>query len=224
MATLQETFAKRQSDSASKINNLYDKQYASQAQSLKSDYDQNLANKQAEAAKIAPQYRTQANTLANSYEQQRRNANLTGLASGLGAGTGLQQQNALSSKYIQNYGQLMGQKADAINTANQGIADLTTTYNNALAKARSEANTKRDQALIDDYNKQQTWMDNQAANLAKYGNFDAYKSLYGDAQANNMRNTWISQNPEVAYRSGMISKDDYRKITGKDPQYQSIYD
>lgn len=223
MASLQETFAKRQNESANQINNLYDKQAQAQAASLKADYDKNLSDRQAALGQISPQYQNQANNLAANYERQRRNANMGAMTSGLGSGTALQQQTSLSNRWLQNYGDLRAEEAGKINEANQGIADLKTAYNNAVTKARTDADIKRDQALINAYNQNQNWYDQQAANLANYGNFDAYKQLYGEAQANNMRNTWISQNPDVALRSGMISREDYKKLTGKDPQFQSVY-
>ena len=223
MASLQETFAQRQNESANKINSLYDRQAQANQASLKADFDRNLSNKQAALGQISPQYQNQANSLAANYERQRRNANMSAMTHGLGSGTALQQQTSLNNKYLQNYGDLRTEEAQKVNEANQGIADLRTAYNNALVKAQTDADIKRDQALIEDYNKQQNWYDQQAANLANYGNFDAYKNLYGEAQANNMRNTWISKNPDVALRSGMISREDYKKLTGKDPQFQSIY-
>ena len=223
MASLQETFAQRQNESANKINSLYDRQAQANQASLKADFDRNLSNKQAALGQISPQYQNQANSLAANYERQRRNANMGAMTSGLGSGTALQQQTSLNNKYLQNYGDLRTEEAQKVNEANQGIADLRTAYNNALVKAQTDADIKRDQALIEDYNKQQNWYDQQAANLANYGNFDAYRNLYGEAQANNMRNTWISKNPDVALRSGMISREDYKKLTGKDPQFQSIY-
>ena len=223
MAGLQETFAKRQNESAGKINDLYDKQNQVQAQNLKTEFDRNLSDKQAALGQISPQYQTQANNLAANYEQQRRNANLSAMQSGLGSGTAQQQQNALANRFTGNYAALRGEEAGKINEANQDIANLRTAYNNALVAGRADTDAKRDQALIENFNKNQNWYDTQAANLAKYGDFDAYKNLYGEAQANNMRNAWISSNPDVAYRSGMISKEDYKKLTGKDPKYQSIY-
>ena len=223
MATLQQQFEQRQRESAGKINDLYNKQYETQANSLKTAYDQNLSDKQAALGKIAPQYQTQANTMAQNYERQRRNANLGAMANGLNTGAAQQQQLAMNQKWLQNYGALRGEEASAINTANQDIAKLTTEYNNALAKARSDVDAKREQALVEDYNKQREWYDTQANTLAQYGNFDAYKDLYGEAQAKQMRSAWIAQNPDAAFRSGMISKADYKKLTGKDPQYQSIY-
>lgn len=215
MASLQETFAQRQNESASQINNMYDKQYETQAAGLKADYDRNMSNAQAAADKIAPQYQTQANALAGQFERQRRNANLSAMMNGLGSGTGQQQQNALRSQFIGQYGALRGQEAGAITDANQKIADLTTAYNNALVNARADTDAKRDQELVKAYDANRTWYETQAQNLASnYGQFGNLKDIYGEAQANQMRNTWIAQNPEVAFRSGMISADDYRKLTG----------
>jgi len=225
MASLQETFAQRQNESAGQINNLYDRQAQAQAANLKTEYDRNLSDAQAAAKKIAPQYQTQANTLAGQYEQRRRNANLAAMTSGLGSGTGLQQQNAMRNAFVDQYGALRGQEAGAINDANQKIADLTRAYGDAQAKLRADTEAKRDQSLIEAYNQNMNRQDTQAATLAKYGDFDAYRQLYGEAQANQMRNVWISQNPDIAFRSGMITADEYKKLTGNNATngYRGIY-
>ena len=227
MASLEETFAQRQSESASQVNNLYDNQNKAQAAGLKAEYDRNMSNAQAAANQIAPQYQNQANTLAHGYEVNRRNANLNAMVSGLGSGTAQQQQNALQNQYLANYGALRGQEAGAVNEANQKMADLTTAYNNALVQAQNEGNAKRDQELIKAYNTNRDWYEAQAQNMAQnYGQFGSMKDIYGQAQADQMRNVWIAQNPEVAFRSGMISADEYRNLTNKAPtwSYGSIYD
>lgn len=227
MASLEETFAHRQNESASQVNNLYDNQNKAQAAGLKAEYDKNMSDARAAAGSIAPQYQNQANALAHSYEVNRRNANLNGMVSGLGSGTAQQQQNALQNQYLANYGALRGQEAGAVNEANQKMADLTTAYNNALAQAQAENNAKRDQELVKAYNTNRDWYEAQAQNMAQnYGQFGSMKDIYGQAQADQMRNVWIAQNPEVAFRSGMISQAEYTKLTNKVPTmgYQSIYD
>lgn len=225
MASLQETFAQRQNESANQINNLYDKQNQAQAAGLRAEYDKNMSDAQAGLQKIAPAYQAQANTMAGEFERRRRNANLGAMTSGLGSGTGLQQQNAIRNAFVGQYGGLRAQEAGAVNDANQKIADLTRGFNDAQAKLRAETEAKRDQSLIEAYNQNMNRQDAQAATLAKYGNFDAYRQLYGDAQANLMRNTWIAQNPDIAFRSGMITGDEYKKLTGKAASagYQGIY-
>jgi hypothetical protein len=174
-----------------------------------------MSNAQAEANKIAPTYQAQANTLAGQFERQRRNANLNGMLSGLGSGAGQQQQNAMRNQFVGQYGALRGQEAGAVNDANQKMANLTTAYNNALVSARADTDAKRDQALIKNFDTNRNWYETQAQNLTNYGQFDNLKDIYGEAQANQMRNTWIAQNPDVAYKSGMITPEDYTAITGK---------
>lgn len=225
MASLQETFAQRQNESAGQINNLYNRQEQAQAAGMKAEYDRSMSDAQAAAQNIRPQYQQQANALAGRYDQQMRNANLAAMTNGLGSGAGLQQQNAMRNAYVGQYGALRGQEAGAINDANQKMADLTRTYNDSLAKLRADTEAKRDQSLIESYNQNMNRQDTQAATLAKYGDFDAYRQLYGEAQADQMRNVWISQNPEVAFRAGMIDKKTYKKLTGKSAtaNYKSIY-
>ena len=227
MASLQETFAQRQNESAAQVNDVYDKQYDAQTAGLKSTYERSMSDAQTAAKAIAPQYQLQANTLAGQYEKARRNANLNAMTSGLASGTGQQQQNALRNQYLTNYGALRGQEAGAVTEANQNMVKLTDDYNAALAKARAETEAKRNQSLIENYNNNQNRMDTQAAAMAAYGNFDMYRQLYGDAQADQMRNVWIAQNPDAAFRSGMISKEDYKKLTNKNAviggKYRTIY-
>jgi len=215
MASLQETFAQRQNESAAQINNTFDKQYETQAAGLKAEYDRNMSDAQAAAQKIGPQYQQQANTLAGQFEQRRRNANLGAMVNGLGSGAGQQQQNAMRNQFVGQYGALRGQEAGAVNDANQKMANLTAAYNNALVSARADTDAKRDQALIKNFDTNRNWYETQAQNLTNYGQFDSLKDIYGEAQANQMRNTWIAQNPDVAYKSGMITAEDYTAITGK---------
>ena len=218
MATLYDTYLKKQAESEKQLNSMYNSQYNAQAQALKTEYDQNMAKAQGELQKVAPAYQSQANQMAANYERQRRNANMSSLNNGMNSGTVLQQQNAMNNVYLQNYGMLRGQEADAINKANQGMADLTTAYNNALVKAKSDVNAKRDQALLTSRNQNRDKYEEQAINLANnYGITSEVANIYGAANARNMQNTWIAKNPDVAYRAGMISKADYKKLTGKDP-------
>ena len=214
--TLKTQYEKRQEQNKAQLNALYDKQYQTEATRLKQEYDKNLSDRQAALDRIAPQYQNAANQMALNFEKQRRNANMAALNSGLNTGKALQQQNAYSQKWLSNYGDLRSEEAGAINSANQAIADLKTGYNNALVNARSAINDQRDQALVSAYNKDREWYENQAQILAQNGDFTAYKDLYGAQQAKVARNTWIAKNPEAALNSGMISKKQYKKLTGRD--------
>ncbi len=53
--------------------------------------------------------------------------------------------------------------------------------------------------------------------LAKSGDFSGYASFYGNDTANNMLNNWASENPDMAYRNGVISPEQYYALTGMYP-------
>lgn len=214
---LKSQYQRRQAESANRINDLYDKQYQTKALGLKSTFDRNLSDRQAALDAISPQYQTAANDLAINLERQRRNASLNAMNNGMATGTQVQQQNAFGNKWLDTYGRLRKEEAGAIDTANRDIANLRSEYNDALVNARAETDTKRDQAIIEAANKDREWYENQAKALAQSGNFDAYKDIYGSAQAKTMQNAWIAQNPDLAYRMGTISAKQYKKLTGKDP-------
>ena len=217
MATVEDTLAKRQKESAAQIGSLYDQQYNSQAAQLKTAYDRNVSDAQAAQAKIAPQYQTQANQLAAQYERNRRNANLQAMNNGLGTGTAVQQAEALNNKYQQNYAGLRANEMQAQTEAGQKMVNLGTDYQNALAQARMEAENKKAAALIDNTNQQNNWYDEQAKQMAGYGDFSAYEKLYGKDAADQMREVWIIQNPRVALGAGLIDKNRFKQITGTNP-------
>ena len=216
MATIQDTLAARQKESAGKIGDIYNKQYDSQAAQLKTAYDKNVSDAQAAQQKIAPQYQTQANQMAAQYERNRRNMNLQAMNAGLGTGAAVQQQNALNNVYQRNYAGLRGQEAQAQTDASQKLVNLGAEYQNQLAAARAEAENKKAAAQVEDYNKQNDWYDQQAKLMAGFGNFAGYENLYGKDAADKMKEVWIIQNPEIALGAGLIDKAKYKKLTGRE--------
>ena len=215
--TLQDTLAQRQKETQTRVGDLYDKQYGSQAAQLQTAYDKNLSDARAAQQKITPQYQQQANSLAAQYERNRRNANLNAMNSGLSTGNAVQQQTALNSQYQKNYADLRGNELQAQAAAAQNIAGITADYQNALANARAEAENKKAAAVVEDQNKQNDWYDAQAKQMATFGNFSAYEKLYGPEAAEQMKTVWTIQNPQVALAAGLIDANRYRQITGRNP-------
>ena len=215
MATIQDTMAQRQNESAGKINDLYNKQYDANAANLKATYDRNMSDAQAAQRKIAPQYQQQANAMAAQYERNRRNLNLQNMNSGMGTGTAVQQQEAMNNAYQRNYAGLRGQELQAQTDAGQKMTNLGTDYQNALAAARSEAENKKAAAMVEDQTKRNDWYDQQAKIMAGYGDFSAYERLYGKEAANQMKKVWAIQNPDVALSAGIIDAATYHRYTGR---------
>lgn len=95
------------------------------------------------------------------------------------------------------------------------MAALETQYKSAVAQAIAENDYNRAKALMDEYGNQESRDATMAKILAGYGDFSGYAKLYGDDAANNMAQCWIYSNPQLAYSMGMISADEYARLTGK---------
>lgn len=214
-AALQSAFNKRQQEASGKINNLYGKALNSQQLALKSAYDQNLADQEYSKGKINEAFRTASNDAAIQYERNKRNLNAQAMANGLGTGSGTQQQMAYNQTWNTEYGNLMGKKAQELADVEHEIAKLKTTYQNDVAKAIADNDYKKAAALLDDYNNQQTWLENQAKNMATFGNFAGFSTLYGNDIGNSMRQIWALQNPDAALAAGLITPEQYKMAKGE---------
>lgn len=219
MATLEEEYKKYTGEGYDQVNSMYDAQKQSQLAGLESAYNQNLSNAEASRDALGQQYQTRANDLAVQYERQRRNLNEQAAANGLNTGAGSQMQLALGSNYQRDYGGLRTAQQQAVDTANRGIDQLKASYQSAVQQAVADNDYQRAQALLAEYKNQYSRQLQQAQTLASYGDFSAYLNVpgYSQQQVDAMRNTWIAENPGIAYSTGQISADQYYAMTGKWP-------
>ncbi len=152
--------------------------------------------------------RTQAgmNSYADVRGLNRQPGSQQSLSLGLGAATAtgrLAQQQQLAAQESQRQKDL-----------------LKTDYQNQISKAVAANDYKTAAALLDNYNKQNNWLDQNAAAMASFGNFTGYEQMYGPDQARAMQQFWIGSNPELAYNTGVIDAARYKQITGKNaPDY-----
>jgi len=197
------------------VAGMYDQQTQANLSGLKATYDQNLASQQAAREQIGTTYQNSANNMQAQYERNRRNLNQQAAANGINTGAGSQQQLALQNVWNRDYGALQGQQAQAYANADLAIANLQTEYQNAIQQAQAQGDYRKMAALLDDYNTQYTRQMQQANTLASYGDFSGYNGIYSADQIANMRNSWIAANPLMAYNTGAISADQYRKMTGQ---------
>lgn len=54
----------------------------------------------------------------------------------------------------------------------------------------------------------------EAATLARYGDFSGYAAIYGEDTARSMREYWIAANPQAAYNMGLVDAGRYFALTG----------
>lgn len=143
------------------------------------------------------------------------------------------QAAALTGGYGSSYGQAVGQQQydaylqrlndvlpELYGMARDVYADEGNVMNTQLSLAGAmrdaEYNQFRDAVGDDQYNK--AWDLQQAEALAQYGNFSGFEDLYGKDQADQMRLTWASANPDAAWTAGLITEEEYYKLTGALPR------
>ena len=199
------------------INSMYDAQKDARMAELQSAYDRSRSDYQAAREKIAPQYQQSANDLSTQYEKSRQAFQRQAAASGLNTGTGAQEALARSGQYQRDMGRLRTAEADAY-TENQRQQDnLTAQYQSNIQQALANNDYQRAAALLDEYNNGYNRRMQEAQQLAEYGDFSGYMSLYGQSTADSMAKLWNAQNPDLAYNTGRITADEYYAMTGSYP-------
>lgn len=211
--------AKDQSES---INKIYDAQQKAKTDALKAAYDQNMADYDAQAAKIPQTYNEARRQVSTQADISRANLNEQMAGSGINVGAG--SQLALSQQNSRNaaMGKASSAEADALSDLEAQRQKVKTAYQNAVAQAISENDAARAKALYTEAQRvdnsivntavkqlsvdttlaenDRNRLEQQAATLAKYGDFSGYAALgYSQDQIDAMQKVWGAQNPKLYY-------------------------
>lgn len=211
--------AKDQSES---INKIYDAQQKAKTDALKAAYDQNMADYDAQAEKIPQTYNEARRQVSTQADISR--ANLNEQMAGSGINTGAGSQLSLSQQNSRNaaMGKVSSAEADALSDLEAQRQKVKTAYQNAVAQAISENDAARakalyteaqrvDNSIVNTAAKQlsvdttlaendRSRLEQQAATLAKYGDFSGYAALgYSQDQIDAMQKVWGAQNPKLYY-------------------------
>lgn len=215
--TLEDQFKARETASQGNINNVYDASLNAQKQGLLDAYNTNV-QAQAQQRQDAQQAFNAANYDVG-VQNDRNDTNLTQFADVRDVNTGLGSQHRLNlgNARAQATSKMAYAQQQALQESDRQAAMLETTYKNRVAAAIADNDYKRAAALMDDYNNQNKWREQQAQMLASFGEFSPYKDLYGEATAGTMQTMWNMQNPEVAYQLGRISAAKYKEVRGYYP-------
>lgn len=200
------------------ISKTYDSGLAAQKQGLLDAYNANTAAQAQQGQNIR-----QNAGVANydvGVQNDRSEGNLTRFADIRDANTGAGSQHRLNlaGARAAAVGNLANVQQQALRENERQKALMTTNYQNQVQSAIADNDYKRAAALLDDYNNQNKWADAQAQILATYGDFEGYRPLYGDTAADTMQKVWNAQNPDAAYRTGQITAEQYKQITGGYPR------
>ena len=211
--------AKDQSES---INKIYDAQQKAKTDALKAAYDQNMADYDAQAAKIPQTYNEARRQVSTQADISRANLNEQMAGSGINVGAGsqlsLSQQNSRNAAM----GKVSTAEADALSDLEAQRQKVKAAYQNAVAQAISENDAARAKALYTEAQRvdnsivntavkqlsvdttlaenERSRLEQQAATLAKFGDFSGYAALgYSQDQIDAMQKVWGAQNPKLYY-------------------------
>lgn len=215
--TVQETFQARSDQNQANIRSTYDSGIEAQKKSLLDAYNANTAAQQNAGQTIRQNYGTLNNDLTVQNNRNERNINQFADVRDVNRQRGSQAALNLGNARANADATLAFRQEQAL-AENQRQQDLAKVqYQAQVQSALADKDYKQAAALLDDYNNQNKWRDEQAQILATYGNFDPYKQLYGEEAANGMRNVWLRQNPDTAWQLGAMDPYTYRSITGRFP-------
>ena len=131
------------------------------------------------------------------------------------------QQDIINTEYNNNVDKLnreyANQQATYGTTYQNNLLDLKTNYQNKIAEAAANNDYQLAAALLDEYGAQYDRTMQQAEQLAEFGDFSMYASIYGIDAAQQMEKMWGMQNPDLAYNLGRMTADEYFNLTGKYP-------
>lgn len=203
------------------VDSLYEAQRRAALAALKSAYDQNVIDVDAQAAKIPQTYQAARNQTAAAAQQGQAAFDERAAAMGLSSGASGQAALSMTNQNTSNQNTINTQQANAVNDLETARLKLSTAYQNDIAQAIAQGDITRAQALyqeavrVDNGLAQQSmsqadenyryWATNSnqqlqmAETLAKFGDFSGYLSLgYTPQQVENMRQTWLIANTKTS--------------------------
>lgn len=201
---------------------MYDANRDANLANMEAEYNRARSQQEADAAKIAGNYRQQFNDLGAQYERQRRNNNMQAAANGLNSGTASQMQLAQTNSYLRSAGQLGAAQAQEQANAARGLADLESAYRSQVNQAVANADYQRAQALLQGYNQDRDRQMQQAQTLAQYGDFSGYGGLMNPDQVAAMTNEYNRRRQiEDEDRAYAREQDAYQRAWNEDERAYS---
>lgn len=208
------------------VNKVYDTANSASLAALENAYNQSKVQAEAAKEKIPATYQAQANSISAQSERNRQAFNESAGAAGLNVGAGSQAALAQNNQLQADLTKIRTAEANAKQDIDNQLNLLYTTYQGNIAEALANNEYERANALMNEYQQaassavtvgqNQIMLDrqleqqqydraaDQAANLAKFGDFSGYKALgYTDAQIAAMTSAWALANPELAAQLGI---------------------
>lgn len=179
-------------DASQYLQEMYAQQIAAELAALKSTYEQNVADIQAQDDLITSAYDKQRNQAAAQNELQRMQMNELGLMQGLNTGASGQMALAQSAALQGNLATIGSQEAQSLADNALNLTKLTAQYKNAADQAAAEGNAQLASALYNEYVRQQELALQQQAAAQEQANWEA-KMAYQQQQDALAQQNWQAQ-------------------------------
>ena len=182
---------------------LYAKNLEAELANLKSTYDTNVADLEAQQKDIKQQFEAARNQTAAQYDLGRMRFNEYALANGLNTGTAGQGVLAQSAAYQGNLADIGSQEASAMSDNSLQLTKLAAQYNAAINEAKATGDFQLAQALYDELVRQENVAIQQQQAAQEQANwekqFEYQQQLAAQSQSN-----WERQ---FAYQQQLDSQD-----------------
>ena len=174
------------------LMDMYAQKNAAQLAALRSTYEQNVADSQAQDDLISAAYDKQRNQTAAQNDLQRMYMNEYGIMRGLNTGASGQMALAQSAAYQGNMAQLGAQEAQSLADNALTREKLAIAYSNAVDQASAEGDYQLAQALYNEYVRQDELARQDAANAQEQANWLAKFNYQKEQDALSQQN-WQAQ-------------------------------
>lgn len=186
------------------LKELYAKNLEAQLANLKSTYDTNVADLEAQQKDIKQQFQSARNQTAAQYDLGRMRFNEYALANGLNTGTAGQGVLAQSAAYQGNLADIGSQEASAMSDNSLQLTKLEAQYNAAINEAKATGDFQLAQALYDELVRQENVAIQQQQAALDQQNWER-QFAWQQQQANLSQSNWERQ---FAYQQ-MLNGQDY---------------
>lgn len=190
-----------ESDASQYLKDMWGQKIAAELAALKSTYEQNVADVDANDDLISKTYAREKNETAAQNELMRMQMAELGVQQGLNTGTTGQMALAQNVAYQGNLANIGAQEAQSLADNALNRQKLTAAYRNAIDQAEAEGNYQMASALYDEYVRQEdmAWQRQQAAqDQANWeAQFNQSQQQYRDSLA--------SQDREYAYNLALAA-------------------
>lgn len=179
-------------DATQYLKDMYAQNLQAELAALKSTYEQNVLDYQAQDDLISAEAQRQRNQAAAQNELQRMYMNEMGIMQGLNTGTTGQMALAQSAALQGSLAQLGTQEAQSLSDNALSRQKLTIAYRNAADQAAAEGNAKLASDLYEEYVRQQELALQQQAAAQEQANWEA-KMAYQQQQDALAQQNWQAQ-------------------------------